>query len=97
METSGKISVEIFCRHHGVRPTFISELGEYGLIEIIHESDSDFIPETQLGEAEKMLRLYFDLNVNTEGIDVIMNLLRRIDEMRERMMSLQNRLRIYED
>jgi chaperone modulatory protein CbpM len=97
METRGQISIDIFSRHHGVDASFVTTLGDYGLIEIIRTTEAHYIPAAQLSEAEKMTRLYHDLQVNTEGIDIIMNLLQRMKEMQLEMQSLKNRLRFYEN
>ena len=97
MDTQEHISIEIFSRHHGVETAFVSSLGDYGLIEIIQISQQSYIPATQLSDAEKIIRLYLDLHVNTEGIDVIMNLLSRMKTMQKEITGLRNRLNLYEE
>lgn len=97
MDTQDYISVEVFCRHHNTEITFIAALQDYELIEIISVDDAQYIPLHQLPEVEKMLRLRNDLNINTEGIDVVYGLLQKIKAMQQEMDMLRSRLRLYED
>ena len=67
-----------------------------GLIEILTIREEEFINQDQLQKIEKYVRFYYELDINIEGIDTIMNLLRRIDLMRNEIIQLKNRLGIYE-
>lgn len=96
MEIQDHISIEIFCLQYGVEVPFVSALEEHGLIEIRRVSEERYIALEQLGAVEKMIRLNRDLQVNVEGIDVIINLLERIKDMQGRISGLTNRLRLYE-
>ncbi len=44
-----------------------------------------------------MIRLHHELNVNIEGIDVVFNLLEKEKELREELIALKNRLKLYEN
>ncbi|GEP51256.1 hypothetical protein FNO01nite_19280 [Flavobacterium noncentrifugens] len=96
METQDHIAITIFSRHHGVETSFVTSLGDFGLIEIIEIEREYYFPLKQLPMAEKMIRLYLDLHVNAEGIDVVMNLLSRMDDMQHEITVLRNRLGLYE-
>ncbi|MCX6207328.1 MAG: hypothetical protein NTZ19_13885 [Bacteroidetes bacterium] len=97
MEMQEYIPIELFCRQHGVEVTVISSLQEYGLIEILKINETQCLQSNQLAEAEAIVRLYRELDINPEGIDAIMNLLQRIKEMHSQIQHLKNRLRLYED
>lgn len=43
-----------------------------------------------------MIRIHQDLEVNPEGIDVIFNLLRKVDELKNELAAAKNKLRRYE-
>ena len=58
--------------------------------------EKKFIAESQLPKFEKVVRLHYDLQINFEGIDVIANLLERINRIQEENTILKNRLRLYE-
>ena len=96
MDIQNNISITAFCEHYGLTPAFVSTLGENGLIEIIETAGEYHIPSAHIGRAEQIIRLYLDLQVNTEGIEVILNLLSRIDDMHEEITVLKNRLRLYD-
>ncbi len=85
-----------FCVNHNIEISFISSLYESGLIEITTIEEIIYIPEIQLPELEKMVVLYYDLDINVEGIETIEHLLERINTMQDKITSLKNRLRLYE-
>ncbi|MEI8073623.1 MAG: chaperone modulator CbpM [Bacteroidota bacterium] len=97
MEMQEYIPIDLFCKQHGIEVTVISSLHEYGLIELIQIDESEYLLNKQLADAEKIVRLYSDLNINPEGIDVILNLLQTIKEMQSQIGFFKNRLNIYEE
>lgn len=96
MEIQEFIPIDIFCRQHGIEISFISSLQEFGLIEVMKVEEAECIPLSQLVEAEKIVRLHGDLEINLEGIDVITHLLQKVKDMQTEIQILKNRLRLYE-
>jgi len=96
METQEYIPIDVFCRHHGVTLSFISSLQNFGLIQVIHINEAECLPIDQIGEAEKILRLHNELDINLEGIDAIGHLLQRVKDMQAEIRALKNRLSLYE-
>ena len=96
MGTEKLIQVDNFCAWHNVEFSFIHSLHEYGLIEITTKEDKAFIPESDLVQAEKLVRLYNDLHINLEGVEVVTYLLEQLKKQQEEITQLQNRLRFYE-
>ena len=96
METKNLILIEHFCTNHEIEFSFIDSLQEFGLIEVIIHEDNKYIPQGQLKEIEKMMRMHYDLDINMEGIDVISHLLKRIDHLQQELKLSQNRLRLFE-
>ena len=96
METEYLIAVDEFCASHNIEISFISSLHESGLIEITTIKNSVFIEADQLRQLEKYVRLYYDLDINVEGIETIDYLLHQINSMQDEIISLRNRLRLYE-
>ena len=45
---------------------------------------------------EKIIRLHYDLEINMEGIEVIKNMLDKMEALQDEVRKLQNRLNIYE-
>lgn len=97
METKNLISIQQFCAHYEIPVTFINELHEYELIEIIVTKDKNYLKEAQIERIEKMIRLHYDLKINLEGIHVIDNLLDRLEKLQSKITTLNNRLKLYED
>lgn len=85
-----------FCVYHNIEISFIYSLHEIGLIEITTIEETAFIPAMQLLELEKMVHLHYELDINLEGIETITHLLHRINDMQNKITTLNNRLRLYE-
>jgi hypothetical protein len=90
------IAVDEFCANHDIEISFISSLQRSGLIEITTIKNSGFIEADQLGQLEKYVRLYYDMDINLEGIETIDYLLLNINSLQEEVRTLRNRLRLYE-
>src|SRR5258706_13989880 len=86
-----------FCIHHNIELAFIYSLKESGLVEIISIEEKIFIPLNQLSHLEKLVRLYYEMDINLEGIETITYLLQRLNEMQRQVVSLTNRLQEYEN
>ncbi|WP_282069910.1 chaperone modulator CbpM [Olleya namhaensis] len=97
MEVTDLISITTFCTHYDVPTTFINQLEDYELIEIVVSEQDQYIKVTQINEVEKMMRLHYDLNINLEGLDAVYNLLKRVETLQSEITSLNNKLRLYED
>lgn len=96
MNKENFIPIDLFCLHHGIETTFISSLKDYGMIEIIVIEEKKYFSFAQLPSVEKIIRLHVDLEINLEGIDVIMNLLRQIDDFKNQLVITQNKLDFFE-
>lgn len=96
MQTEYLVSVDEFCASHNIEISFISSLQQNGLIEIRTIEQTGFIDAGQLPQVEKFIRLYYELDINIEGIETISHMLERIRSMQEEIISLRNRLRFYE-
>jgi hypothetical protein len=96
MDLRDLITVTDFCKSHRISKALIIEFKEYGLVELIEQEDSLYIPKGELPKAEKILRLHSELDINLEGIEVITQLLNRVEEMQNEMTRLRNRLGLYE-
>lgn len=86
------IAASDICTYHDVEYTFINSLGEAGLVQLKVVKKSTFIPETDLQKLEKMIRMHQELDINVEGIEAIIHLLDRVEQMQEEMRVLRNRV-----
>jgi len=96
MQTKKFIAVNDFCFNHNIEFSFIHSLQETGLIEIATIEETEFIDSEQLREIERLIRFYYDLDINLEGIETITYLLQRMNSMQDEIISLRNRLSLYE-
>jgi hypothetical protein len=96
MDKGNLISANEFCAIHNIEISFINSLEEKGLIEITTLKETGYIHENQLHELEKIVRLYYDLDINLEGIETVIHLLQQINNMQDEITHLKNRLRLYE-
>jgi hypothetical protein len=97
MENNELIPVYHFCVTHKIELSFIESLQQYGLVETTTIENQSYFNGSQLDEVEKFVRLYYDLDINLEGIEAIGHLLEKLKEIQARNMELQNRLGIYEN
>jgi len=97
MDDTNLISIQQFCSHYEIPLSFIDALHEYELIEIIVTKNENYLKITELNEVEKMIRLHYELDINLEGIDAIYNLLKQVENLQNKITTLNNRLRFYED
>jgi len=97
MQTLDMITVEEFCVHHKVDLSFIQSLNQSGLIEVTQLDEKLCVPVSQLPQLEKMVRLYYEMDINMEGIETITHLLNRMNEMQQEIVHLNNRLQLYDE
>ena len=90
------ILVKHYCEHTQIEDSFIQRLHEFGLITFEEKKNDLFIDEKDISEIERMFRLHHDLGINFEGLDVIRQMLKRVQKMEKEMDLLQRRLKLYE-
>jgi hypothetical protein len=97
MQTEEMIPVNEFCIHHNIELSFIYSLKESGLIDVTSTEENVFIPASQLSHLEKLVRLYYEMDINLEGIETITYLLQRMNDMQQQIIQLQNQLSFAEN
>jgi len=96
MRTKNLIAVNEFCLSHDIDVSFITSLHESGLIKIVSIHETGFIDREQLSQLERIIHLYFELDINLEGIETIAYLLRKIESLQNEIYMLRNHLQLYE-
>lgn len=96
MRTEEMIPANEFCVYHNIDLSFITSLQDSGLIDITIIEEKIFVPASELLKVEKLVRLYYEMDINLEGIETITYLLQKMNEMQEQVIQLNNRLRMYE-
>ena len=96
MEAINFIPLVQLCSHYKVETSFFKALNEAGLIEIITIEKVSCLHQDRINDVEKMIRIHHELNINIEGIDVVFNLLRKMDDLQIEINAVRSRLRLYE-
>lgn len=96
MSKENLIPIKQLCKHYQVEISLFSELHNLGIIEVLTIEDAHFIHEDRIRVFEKVVRIQNDLNINLEGIDTVMNLLDKINDLQTELNTVKNRLRLYE-
>lgn len=97
MDNTDMVILDDFCASHRVEISFIHSLEENGLIETVAINQVLYVTTNDLPKLEQITRLHQDLNINAEGIDAITHLLRHIENMKQEIDHLRNRLSFYEE
>ena len=96
MEREDIIPASEFCVHHNIQLSFIQALSDNGMIVTESMENKVYLPVSELKLVEKIVHLHFELDINLEGIETIIHLLDRMDDMQSQIVQLTNRLKRYE-
>ena len=96
MQTENLIPINELIINYNIEISFINILKSAGLIQIETVDDTIYIHTDQIQRLEKMVRLYFEMDINIEGIETITYLSERISLLQNEINSLNNRLKFYE-
>lgn len=88
------IIIQEYCIQNQVEPDFIIQLEDEGLIQVSIVENERYIHISQLRHLDQYVRWYYDLSINVAGIDVIRNLLDKIDEMQKEMHRLKEKIKL---
>lgn len=96
MNTEKLIPVTVLCAHYRVEMSFFSNLEEIGLLDFESVAETQYIRVERIGEVERIIRMQQDLNLSLEAIDVVLNLLDKVQELQNELHNTRRRLRLYE-
>ncbi len=92
MKTTNQITITTFCRFHGVESSLIFTFQELGLVELVEEESEFYLLEEKVSELEQIIRLYKDLELSPEGVEVVLGLLAKIERLQEENSALKRKL-----
>jgi chaperone modulatory protein CbpM len=96
MEPQQLIPASDFCVHYHIEVSFLHTLQDYGLLRMTTQNETAFIDADDMSDVERIIHLHQDLDINMEGIDAILQLLKRLERTQEELTTLRNKLRLYE-
>jgi len=97
MKEQHLIPSQTICTQYNIEISFVETLHHMGLSQVVIIEQSQFIHQDQISELEKIIRLHRELDVNLEGIDIVLNLLQKEKELQIELNALKNKLKIYEN
>lgn len=77
------------CKTNNIERTFIQELHNNGLIEIIIQEEQEFLEEEQVLHVERFSTWHYELELNVQGIEVVNNLIDKIEELQRELRLLK--------
>lgn len=72
------VIIKEFCLWSHIEPQFVADLAEMGILQPMQIGGESCLSIPQVKELQVYSRLYYELSVNLEGIDVIRHLLKRL-------------------
>ena len=87
------ITITEFCDFHGVDVQLVEAFIEYGVVEPERREETFFFSEMDIGPLEMALRLHRDLEINPPGIDAILHMRGRLEDLQREVAELRVRLR----
>lgn len=96
MKTENYTPIVDVCYHYNLEISFFVELQDMGLITLVEEQNLYYIEVENVSYLEKIIHLHQDLQINLEGIDVLLQIQIRISELNQEINSLKNQLAIHQ-
>lgn len=94
MENDQWVALDEFCSIYQVEYSFLDSLNNSGLISLFIREEKKYLPEHQIPELERFIRLHYDLDINIEGIEAISNLLKRVAELQKENNLLKSKFQL---
>jgi hypothetical protein len=81
------LTCDVVAQTIGARRSLVVRLARHGLIETLEgDSNEPLLPRRAVMQLRRMQRLRRDLGVNFSGAAIILDLVRRIEELNEELM-----------
>lgn len=94
---SERISREELVKIYNVEITFFDELVNSGLLNIQTENEICYLMYDELPTFEKLANWHYDLEINLPGLEVIHDMLKKMNDLRQRNRELMNKLSAISD
>ncbi len=90
------VSVRQFADFHQITITLLHEFAEFGLINIQEVENEPCIVIDSLDRYERAIRLHKELGVNKEGIEIILEMRNKIEQLQNELNNMHRKLQKYE-
>ncbi|PZP48362.1 MAG: hypothetical protein DI598_10010 [Pseudopedobacter saltans] len=95
--TNLKYSIITYSAQYSIEPSFIQDLHNRGLIALSQQEKEFFILEEDLEKLDHFTRLHCDFEINAAGIEVVEDLLSRIEDLKTQMRLLESKVSLVRD
>ena len=89
---SERISQEELVRIYNIEITFFDELVTSGLLNIHTENEIRYLMYEDLPTFERFTNWHYDLEINLPGLEVIHEMLKKMDDLRQKNRELMNKI-----
>jgi hypothetical protein len=87
------LTCDVVAQTIGARRSLVLRLARHGLIETIESgTDEPLIPRRAVVQLRRMQRMRRDLGVNFSGASIILDLVRRIEQLNGELIEMQRKL-----
>ncbi|EJL73537.1 chaperone modulator CbpM [Chryseobacterium populi] len=94
---SERISREELVKIYNIEITFFDELVEYGLLSVQTENEIRYLTYEDLPAFERFANWHYDLEINLPGLEVIHDMLRKMDDLKQKNRELMQKLSAISD
>ncbi|MFZ4863486.1 chaperone modulator CbpM [Sphingobacterium sp. Mn56C] len=77
------------CQSNHIETSFVRALQQNGLLELIVIESQEFVHEDHLPQLQRFSSWYYDLEINIQGIEVVEDLVRRIEQLQREVKRLK--------
>lgn len=92
MDRSDYISLVKAARLCNLSESFLKELSDFGFFKTYFFDDEDCIECNEMEKIVRIYRLHSDLNINYEGVDIILAMRKRIVDLESELQQLTLKL-----
>ncbi len=90
------IVVSQLCKHYQVEQSFFSTMHENAWIEFILVEEVSCVHQDELPKIEKILRLHQSLDIHLDSMDIVLQLLEKVEDLQNEIIGLKQKLKRYE-
>ncbi|MDR6158374.1 chaperone modulatory protein CbpM [Chryseobacterium sp. SLBN-27] len=94
---SERISREELVKIYNIEVTFFDELVDSGLLNIHTENEIRYLMYEDLPSFERFANWHYDLEINLPGLEVIHDMLRKMEDLKQKNRELMNKLSAISD
>ncbi|MCT2409721.1 chaperone modulator CbpM [Chryseobacterium antibioticum] len=94
---SERISREELVKIYNIEITFFDELVDGGLLTVETENEIRYLLYDDLPVFERFTNWHYDLEINLPGLEVINDMLRKMEDLKQKNRDLMNKLSAISD